>query len=113
MANIVQTNSGQELRRFTPARIALGRVGNSLPTDEVLRFGFQGRAIDCLVVSPILDRDIVDLHDRNHQRDGIRSQVISGVEQTVEEAAILQEFCIISANASRIHHQHYRLRTIA
>ena len=39
MADIVQSNQWGQLRRFTPARIALGRVGNSLPTDEVLRFG--------------------------------------------------------------------------
>jgi ethanolamine ammonia-lyase small subunit len=36
---IVNINPWQELRRLTPARIALGRVGNSMPTDEVLRFG--------------------------------------------------------------------------
>jgi ethanolamine ammonia-lyase small subunit len=40
IADIVQLNPWQQLRRFTPARIALGRVGHSLPTDEVLRFGF-------------------------------------------------------------------------
>jgi ethanolamine ammonia-lyase small subunit len=39
VADIVQSDEWGQLRRFTPARIALGRVGNSLPTDEVLRFG--------------------------------------------------------------------------
>jgi len=37
---LIQGNAWQELRRHTPARIALGRVGNSLPTEEVLRFGW-------------------------------------------------------------------------
>lgn len=37
--SLVTSNPWSALRRFTPARIALGRVGSSLPTDEVLRFG--------------------------------------------------------------------------
>ena len=35
----IEANPWAELRRFTDARIALGRVGASLPTEEVLKFG--------------------------------------------------------------------------
>lgn len=38
MSQIIH-NPWTELRRFTSARLALGRAGDSLPTDEVLEFG--------------------------------------------------------------------------
>lgn len=36
---LIQSNPWDELRAHTSARIALGRVGSSLPTGEVLKFG--------------------------------------------------------------------------
>jgi ethanolamine ammonia-lyase small subunit len=38
-ASLVHQDPWQELRSHTSARVALGRVGTSLPTAEVLRFG--------------------------------------------------------------------------
>ena len=39
MGNAIRHDPWTELRRHTPARIALGSSGDSLPTDELLRFG--------------------------------------------------------------------------
>jgi ethanolamine ammonia-lyase small subunit len=55
----------QPLRALTPARLALGRAGASLPTDEVLRFGWdhaQARdAVQNRLDTDALQREIVAL----------------------------------------------------
>jgi ethanolamine ammonia-lyase small subunit len=77
-SNTVQ-DPWQSLRKFTSARIALGRVGSSLPTKEILNFGMaHAMARDAVHLS--LDVDLLEsqiqsigfatikVHSRAHDR---------------------------------------------
>jgi ethanolamine ammonia-lyase small subunit len=76
--SLVQANPWQQLRAHTPARIALGRVGSSLPTTEVLRFGLEHarardavhRPLDIVALQHELEReDFRTLHVRSKAPD--------------------------------------------
>jgi len=62
---IAQADSWSALRALTPARLALGRAGASLPTGEVLRFGWDHAQARDAVQRPLdvdgLERDIAAL----------------------------------------------------
>lgn len=72
----VEANPWQSLRQFTAARIALGRVGASLPTDEVLSFGLahaQARdAVHAALDVPALE---AQLHAMGRASEVVSSQV--------------------------------------
>jgi ethanolamine ammonia-lyase small subunit len=63
--SLAQADCWGSLRALTPARLALGRAGASLPTDEVLRFGWdhaQARdAVQIRLDVEALEREIAGL----------------------------------------------------
>lgn len=61
----------QQLKSFTRARIAIGRVGSSLPTSEVLNFGLS-HAMARDAVHLALDIDTLEADIRKHDFSTIR-----------------------------------------
>lgn len=75
MSKPVHANSWDALRAFTDARIALGRTGASLPTDELLRFGLAHAQARDAVHQPFdSERLAADLHDAGWPTLAVHSQ---------------------------------------
>ncbi|OKB66187.1 ethanolamine ammonia-lyase [Serratia marcescens] len=75
MSKPVHVNSWDALRAFTDARIALGRTGASLPTDELLRFGLAHAQARDAVHQPFdSERLAADLHDVGWPTRAVHSQ---------------------------------------
>lgn len=66
----VTASPWREWRQATPARLALGRAGSALPTDELLRFGWA-HAMARDAIHAALD---VDALEAELQRDGWRTE---------------------------------------
>jgi ethanolamine ammonia-lyase small subunit len=61
----------RDWRAFTPARVALGRAGNGLPTDEVLRFGLA-HALARDAIQAALDVETLEANLRRQRWDVLR-----------------------------------------
>src|SRR5437016_5050215 len=73
---MVTQNPWQHLRELTAARIALGRVGHSLPTRELLDFQLaHARARDAVHCALDVHGLLADLDQRGLARVALRSAV--------------------------------------
>lgn len=64
LAPFVEADPWANLKAYTRARIALGRAGSSIPTDEILRFGYAHAAARDAVHVPL---DTAALEQQLHQ----------------------------------------------
>lgn len=77
IASAVTSDTWAEWRAATPARVALGRAGEGMPTDEVLRFGWaHAMARDAIHVP--LDADVLSsqLQERGWDVAHVRSAAV-------------------------------------
>ena len=70
---LIKTDPWQQLKSFTRARIAIGRVGSSLPTSEVLDFGLA-HAMARDAVHLALDVDALETDIKQQQFTTIRAK---------------------------------------
>lgn len=72
---LVTPNPWQDWRRATPARLALGRAGAGMPTDETLRFGWaHAMARDAIHAALDVDKLEAELKARQWQVEQVHSQ---------------------------------------
>jgi ethanolamine ammonia-lyase small subunit len=74
--NIIKADPWQQLKSFTRARIAIGRVGSSLPTSEVLDFGLA-HAMARDAVHLALDVEALEADIQQQQFTSIRAKSLA------------------------------------
>ena len=101
-ASSVTPNPWQDWRNATPARLALGRAGAGMPTDETLRFGWaHAMARDAIHAALDVDKldaelrangwDVARVHSRAEERTTYLRRPDLGRRLAAEDAARLRE----------------------
>jgi len=81
VSNLIQTNSWDFLKQYTDARIALGRTGHSLPTNELLKFQLAHAQAKDAVLSDFRYQTL----DSRLQELGMRTIVLKSQIKTRQE----------------------------
>lgn len=104
LADLVHLNPWQKLKEYTDSRIALGRVGCSIPTKHLLKFQLDhAEAKDAVLQDLDIDALIVDLSKfcnttlKDVDMDSLPEDSKKSAEQTLEQSDdIWQLFKVIS-----------------